>query len=165
MSDRKKEIEKNVTEVLKADYNNAKSEQPRRGSFGPEADKALKSMSDKFFDDLKEQNPHKKMTGGKIEKALRKVFGYDNYQTNFDPNYVDDCVKEKALVFVLRDDQKKMFNDFMKKHSCEYTDNPFNSGAIGSNLGFFFRETSLGLVATVKCNCGTEEDLTDYYNW
>lgn len=165
MSDKEKEIEQNVNEVLEADFNNAKSEQPSRGSFGPEVDQMLQSLSDQFFDKLKEERPHKEMTGDKIEKALLKIFGRDNYSSNFDPNYIDDCVKEKVLIFVLRDDQKKMFDDFAKKHNCKYLNNPFNAGAVGSNLGFFFRETSLGLVASVKCNCGVEEDLTDAYNW
>lgn len=165
MNDRDKEIEKNVAEVLEADYNNAKSDQPSRGSFGSDIDGTLQSLSDQFFNELKERNPHKEMVGDRIEEALLKIFGRDNYNTNFDPIYVDDCVKEKVLIFVLRDDQKKMFNDFVKNHRCKYLNNPFNAGFVGSNLGFFFRDTSLGLVASVKCNCGVEEDLTDADNW
>jgi hypothetical protein len=159
--------EESATKALNDEINNAKSEKPEAGfKDAPEINSVLEQLRDQSFNEMKERDPHKTMNGKEINKALSKIFTSDYCQTNFDPRYVDDCVEEEVLVFVLKQDQKDMFNTFVEKHKdCKYLRNPFNSGAIGSNLMFSFRDSTLGMVTTVTCNCGHKEDLTDAYNW
>jgi len=156
-----KKVEDNVAEVLKQDYENAKSDQPQARDLG----EVLDAIRDASFADMKRVCPHKRMYGKELNRVLRDTFGYDYFQTNFDSGYLEDCVDEELLVFVINGDQKEKFNEFVKTHKCKYTSNPLNAGAISSNFGFFFRPTSLGMVTKVKCNCGAEEDITDAENW
>jgi hypothetical protein len=51
-------------------------------------------------------------------------------------------------------------------HQCKYTrkENPV-TGASGGATSYQFTPTSLGTILKVKCECGKEDDLTDYRNW
>ena len=52
------------------------------------------------------------------------------------------------------------------EHECIYTrkDNPV-TGASGGAISYQFTPTTLGTVVKVRCECGQEEDITDYRAW
>ena len=52
------------------------------------------------------------------------------------------------------------------EHQCKYTrkDNPV-TGASGGAITYQFTPTTLGTVVRVRCECGQEEDITDYRAW
>ena len=62
-------------------------------------------------------------------------------------------------LFSVDEEQLKKLNAFSRKHtSCE-------RGAIGGAHTYCFSPTSLVVVVILKCHCGKEIDVTDYWNW
>ncbi len=67
--------------------------------------------------------------------------------------------KEEGRVFSLTEKQMKKFEKWRKAKGVVYV------GAIGGAYTFCFTPTGIGMVEIVKCDDGTELDLTDFDNW
>ena len=65
------------------------------------------------------------------------------------------------MIFELNEEETQKFNDWRNNHNCKQKD----VGAIGGRFTFCFTPTSLGELATVKCACGKELDLTNVSDW
>ena len=66
-------------------------------------------------------------------------------------------IAKKIWNYSLDKDQKIKYEEF-KGHNCDFG----YEGAIGGKYTVSFNETNLGHIATAKCACGKEVDLTDY---
>lgn len=71
--------------------------------------------------------------------------------------------------FQLTQRQSEQIERWCREHKCMFTDDGQSpvcpSGAIGGRFTYTFTPTGLGVIVTVKCACGAEVDVTDYWSW
>lgn len=68
------------------------------------------------------------------------------------------------LTFVIDGESFEKLKQWKDKHK-EVCTLPKYRGAIGGGTSYVFSTNSLGYSIEVKCDCGAEEDLTDYAKW
>lgn len=64
--------------------------------------------------------------------------------------------------FILDDEQEKKVSDWQKNHKCPFRmeDGCRRGGSFGDIETYSFTPTSIGIVVTVKCACGSKIDVT-----
>lgn len=64
--------------------------------------------------------------------------------------------------FILDDEQEQKVRDWQRNHECPFRmkDGSRRGGSFGDIETYSFTPTSIGIVATARCACGSEIDVT-----
>lgn len=81
---------------------------------------------------------------------------------DYHPSHPQKVLEREEEIFVINGEEKRKLNIIVAEHECEYTNNPFKAGCMGSNLSFHFYPDTCGTTTIVRCRCGFEENITDY---
>ena len=133
-----------------------------------------KESTDKVISENEFKNP------GNVAKEEFYYKGRRIAWSDYSPCDPEDVLERGEDIFVINGDEKRKLNIIVDEHKCDYMpdktekdneeifahgEGPFKAGAFGSNLSFHFYPNSVGTRVVVKCNCGFEEDITDYYSY
>lgn len=111
-----------------------------------DVDRAIKTIKDEFdsnkrmISDLREENARLKSSAYKDEE-LQKM-----------KSKLEEMREDYNRGFPISEEEHKQIKDWMIEHKkCQS-----NLGTIGGGYEYYFIPTSIGIIGTVKCSCGSK---------
>ena len=71
-----------------------------------------------------------------------------------------------TMTFRLDEKQTKAYKEWVRNHNCPNWNKEFDGRYVGCAGGadkFYFCPTTIGMIAKVKCCCGSELDLSEWW--
>ena len=86
------------------------------------------------------------------ENAMLKSEAYKDEELQKMKSELDEMRNDYNLGFPISKEEHKQIKNWMTEHNKCHS----NSGAIGGGYTYCFTPTSIGIIGTVKCTCGSE---------